>query len=102
MEEVKKIKLEVKNCISLLLKHAYTDSGGGRNCAMFLLSLWDGSVYKADLQEVLYNDASIFSAMITLLKYLYGSNTQLDRFVTQDEMNPVLAIWGKQFKAKSE
>jgi len=86
--------MQINDSIKFLLKHAYGDSGGSRRCAMFLLSLWDGKEFKADRQDILYNDAEIFSAMIFVLQYLYVSNAQLDNFVSEAEIKPVVDAWG--------
>ena len=92
---IKEIKLQ--KSITLLLKLAQGDSGGSRKCAMFLLSLWNGDDFKADLQELLYNDAEIFYSMISIFEYLYKSNNQLDCLVTQADINPIITLWGKSF-----
>lgn len=89
---------KVKIDLHTLLKHAQGDHGGAKRCAMFLLSLWNGDDFKADLQDLLYTDAEIFSAMLHTLQYLYGSNSQLDSFVTEDEIKPIIAMWGSAFK----
>ena len=62
------------DALELLLRQARSDTGGSKRCAMFLLSLWNGCFFKADLQDVLYNDRETFSAMIEVLNYLYGNN----------------------------
>lgn len=91
-------KLKFNNSIAILLNHASGDSGGSKRCAMFLLSLWAGDEFKADLQDLLYNDAEIFSSMIFVLQYLYDTNSQLDNFVSGERMRPVIDIWGAVFK----
>lgn len=91
-------KLKFNNSIAILLNHAFGDSGGSKRCAMFLLSLWAGDEFKADLQGLLYNDAEIFSSMIFVLQYLYDTNSQLDNFVSGERMRPVIDIWGAVFK----
>jgi hypothetical protein len=65
---------------------------------MFLLSLWSGDEFKADLQELLYNDAEIFSSMIFVLQYLYDTNSQLDSFVSGERIKPVIDVWGPVFR----
>ncbi len=91
-------KLKINNSITMLLKHAAGDSGGSKRCAMFLLSLWSGEEFKADLQELLYNDAEIFSSMIFVLQYLYDTNSQLDSFVSGEKIKPVIDVWGPVFR----
>jgi len=91
-------KLKINNSITMLLKHAAGDSGGSKRCAMFLLSLWSGDEFKADLQELLYNDAEIFSSMIFVLQYLYDTNSQLDSFVSGERIKPVIDVWGPVFR----
>lgn len=76
---------------------AESDTGGGRRAASFLLSLWDGDLYRSDLQELLYVDPDQFAAMQTVLSHLYNNGEQLDSFVSQDEMQPIIEIWGKVF-----
>jgi len=64
---------------------------------MLLLSLWNGASFKADLQELLYNDRQIFQAMIEVLSYLYEHNQQLSSLVSQSEIDPVMEAWGRSF-----
>jgi hypothetical protein len=77
-----------------LLSIAKTDTGGGHRCAMFLLSLWNGYEFPADMQELLYVDDAIFGEMIEVLRYLHANNLQLDSLVSQSEIDPILAMWG--------
>jgi 4-diphosphocytidyl-2C-methyl-D-erythritol kinase len=88
--------------LSKIIEVAQGDTGGSARCAMFLLSLWDGGLYKADLQEILYNDTALFEQMIAILCYLHDKNEQLDSFVTQPEMDSIIAAWGKQFRFETE
>ena len=85
------------DALETLFHHARQDTGGSRRCAMFLLSLWNGENFKADLQEVLYNDPQIFHAMIEVLNYLYEHNQQLASLVSQSEIDPVMKLWGREF-----
>ena len=84
-----------KWALQLLLTTANGDSGGAGRVARFLLSLWDGGTYKVDLQDLMYIDTEIFSAMLLVWQYLYDNNSQLEVHVMQEQMNPVLEIWGK-------
>jgi len=86
---------DIQSAIKLLLRHAPNDYGGARRCAMFLLSLWDGDTYKADLQELMYCDNEIFAAMISLFQYLFASNQQLDSIVSESQIKPVIEMWGQ-------
>lgn len=83
-----------------LLRYARGDTGGSRRAAQFLLSLWNGDIFKADLQELLYVDPELFEKMHTLLGLLYKSNSQLSTWVSQEEMNPIIEIWGDAFRKK--
>ena len=83
--------------VSVLVKHARGDTGGSGRCAMFLLSLWNGHEFKADLQELLYNETEIFSATISVLQHLFEKNEQIDNFVSQAEMDPIISLWGRVF-----
>ena len=56
--------MKIEDALTLLIEHANQDHGGSARCAMFLLSLWDGATYKADLQDLLYNDSNVFQAMM--------------------------------------
>ena len=90
--------MNIENAIKLLLSHAASDTGGSRRCAAFLLSLWNGDVYKADLQELLYVDVDIHQAMMNVFQLLYGTNNQLDTYLTEQDMTPVIAQWGDVFR----
>ena len=64
--------MNINNSIAVLIKHTQGNSGGSRRCAMFLLSLWNGAKFKANLQEFLYNDSQIFYSMIWMLQQCCG------------------------------
>ena len=91
-------KMKIEDALILLIDQAGQDHGGSGRCAMFLLSLWDGGTYKADLQDLLYNDQNVFQAMITAITTFYINNEQLDSYVTSKQMDPIIAAWGKQFR----
>lgn len=90
------------DALEILLTHARSDTGGSRRCAMFLLSLWNGGNFKADLQDVLYNDPDIFNAMLEVLRYLYEHNLQLDSLISESEIKPVMRRWGQAFWVSTE
>jgi hypothetical protein len=90
---------QITSAIGRLLENAYRDTGASRRAAQFLLSLWNGQRYKANLQELLYVDAGLFSDMQTVLHELYGKNAQLDTYVTEDRMRPVIELWGSAFES---
>jgi hypothetical protein len=81
-----------------LLHHA-SDTGSSERCAMFLLSLWNGYHFKADMQERLYVDRGIFSDMLEVLRYLHEHNYQLDSLIGEAEIKPVIEGWGDVFHA---
>ena len=95
-------KMEIQDALSLLIDQAAQGHGGSARCAMFLLSLWDGGTYKADLQDLLYNDQKVFQAMITALTTFYVNNEQLDSYITSKQMDPIIATWGKYFRRKTK
>ncbi len=80
--------------VNRLLEIAAGDTGGSKRVAQFLLSLWNGDRYRADLQEVMYIDGDLFRDMIALWSYLYTRNLQLESIVTQEEIAPVVKMWG--------
>ncbi len=90
---------KIIGALERLLDSAYSDTGGSRRAAQFLLSLWNGARYKADLQELLYVDQAHFSDMEKVLQALYQLNAQLDTFVTEDQMKPIIEIWGQTFES---
>ncbi len=94
--------MRIEDALTILIEQANGDHGGSGRCAMFLLSLWDGETYKADLQELLYNDQKIFIAMLTVLQVFYTNNEQLDSYITSKQMGPIISTWGKQFKSETE
>lgn len=81
-----------------LLYHARQDTGGSRRVAQFLLSLWNGDNFRADLQAVMYIDADLFNDMLALWHYLHQTNQQLSSLVTQEQMQPIIDAWGEIFK----
>ena len=94
--------MEIHDALSILTDQAGQDHGGSARCAMFLLSLWDGGAYKADLQDLLYNDLKIFQAMMVTMAVFYKNNEQLDSYVTSKQMGPIIAAWGNYFRVESK
>jgi hypothetical protein len=88
---------KVADALEHLLRDAYGDTGGGRRAAGFLLSLWNGAKYVADLQELLYVEKNQFEDMQTVWQALYQLNAQLDTFLNEDQMKPVIEEWGDVF-----
>jgi len=84
-----------KWALQLLLTTANGDSGGAGRVARFLLSLWDGGTYKVDLQDLMYIDTEIFSAMLLVYRYLHDNNSQLDAHVSAAQMAPIFELWGQ-------
>ena len=89
--------MNIERVLELLLNHSKSDTGGSRRCAGFLLSLWEGEIYKIDLQELLYVDKDIHEAMINVFRLLYEDNNELDLYLSEQDMAPVIAQWGEVF-----
>lgn len=83
-----------------LLTHARQDHGGSRRCAAFLLSLWNGDNFKADLQELLYTDGDTHRAIINVFHHIHATGNQLYTYVTQEQMDPIIEAWGDVFRVK--
>ena len=77
-----------------LLRLAARDTSGGRRIAQCLLSLWDGTRFKADLQDLLGLDDRLFGDLLALMQVLHARNLQLDCLVTYHQLLPVLRMWG--------
>ena len=91
----------IREHLDTLLEHACHDTGGSKRCAMFLLSLWDGNRYKADLQDLMYIDEDIFLMYMNVYKYLYENNLQLDSLLTEERIKPIIERWRDVFRYKS-
>lgn len=87
------------DALERLLSVANGDTGGSRRAASFLLSLWNGSSFKADLQDLLCLDEPGHSDMIHVVQHLYTNNLQLDSLVSEAEMLPIIRDWGNVFKS---
>lgn len=81
-----------------LLEIARRDTGSSRRVAGVLLSLWSGDEFKCDLQGVLYLDSAEFDELLKLLTYLHRKNLQLDSLISEAEMQPIIAGWGRVFR----
>lgn len=86
--------------LKLLLTHARKDTGGAKRCAMFILSLWNGDDFKADLQALMYTDKDIFEAMLSVYRTLYERNQQLSSVVTDEQIRPIYEVWGETLRVK--
>src|SRR5262249_28657754 len=80
--------------VKQLLRIAQGDSGGSRRVANILLSLWNGDSFPCDLQSLLYLDGNRLQQILMLIAYLHQHGLQLDSLVSQEEMNPILDLWG--------
>jgi hypothetical protein len=77
-------------CVKQLRRIAQGYSGGIRRVASVLLSLWSGDSFQCNLQDLLYVDGNLLQQIFTLIAYLHQQGPQLDRLVSQEEMNPLL------------
>jgi hypothetical protein len=93
---------EFKKALDSLLHSANGDTGSSRRAAQFLLSLWNGTRFRADLQELLYVDRAQFDDMQTVIRELYATKNQLDTYVTEEQMRPIIEEWGKTFESARE
>ncbi len=90
--------MDTKQRIYQLLPIARGDTGGSSRVAQFLLSLWNGNRYRVDLQDLLYIDDDIFQDMVQVLNDLYQTNTQLDTYLNEGDIKPVIESWGNVYK----
>jgi hypothetical protein len=90
--------MDTKQRIYRLLPIARSDTGGSSRVAQFLLSLWNGDRYRVDLQELLYIDRVIFQDMMQVMNDLYQTNTQLDSYINETDIEPVIENWGHVYK----
>ena len=81
-------------CVKELLRIAQGDSGGSRRIASVLLSLWSGDSFQCDLQGLLCLDGNRLQQILMLIVYLHQQGLQLDCLVSEEEMNPIIDIWG--------
>jgi len=86
------------DALTRLIKQAEGDTGGSRRAAQFLLSLWNGDNYQADLQALLYVDGDMHRDMVEVFTYLYVNNYQLDSLVTESDLQAVIRGWGPVFR----
>ena len=80
--------------IKRLLQIAERDTGGSRRVASVLLSLWSGDAFRCDLQSLLYLDGNLLHQILLLIAYLHQQGLQLESLLSQEEMNPILEMWG--------
>lgn len=80
--------------IKRLLQIAERDTSGSRRVASVLLSLWSGDAFRCDLQSLLYLDGSLLHQILLLIVYLHQHGLQLESLLSQEEMNPILEMWG--------
>ncbi len=86
------------NDLAFLVKHAKGDTGGSRRCAAFILSMWNGDVYHADLQALLYLSADAHHAMVNVFHGLFECGLQLDStMIHPDDMEIIIDMWGLEF-----
>ena len=90
--------MDTKQTIDRLLPIARGDTGGSSRVAQFLLSLWNGYRYRVDLQDLLYIDNDIFQDMIQVLNDLHQTNTQLDTYLVENDIKPVIENWGDVYR----
>ena len=87
--------------LDLLFRHARSDTGGSKRCAQFLLSLWKGDFFKADLQDLLYTDTEFNQAILRAFYYLHERYHQLSTHIDREQMLPIIDAWGDDFRVKN-
>jgi hypothetical protein len=87
-------------CVKELLRIAQGDSGGSRRIASVLLSLWSGDSFQCDLQGLLCLDGNRLQQVLMLIVYLHQQGLQLDCLVSEQEMNPILDMWGARLQPR--
>ena len=50
------------------------------------------------MQSLLYVDKDIFTGMLNLLTDFHFQGCQLDSYITQDKILPVIERWGDEFR----
>jgi len=88
--------------LNLILRQAAGDTGGSKRCAAFLLSLWNGSYFKVDLQDLLYIDTDLHEAMLRIFNHLHITRNQLATYVTKQQIEPIVDMWGETFRVKKK
>lgn len=91
-----------RDTVLQVMHYAMGTSGGSRRCAEFILSLYDGRLYRCDLQELLYIDVPIHRKMTLVFEYLYYANQQLADHVCAEDIAIVVDLWGLEFAATPE
>ena len=86
------------DALERLIKYAEGDTGGSRRAAQFLLSLWNGDHYQADLQALLYVDGDMHRDRVEVFTYRYTNNDQLESLVTESDLQTVIFSWGPVFR----
>ena len=86
------------DALTRLIQQAEGDTGGSRRAAQFLLSLWNGEAYQADLQALLYVDTDMHRDRVEVFTYLYTNNDQLESLVTESDLHAVIYSWGPVFR----
>ena len=78
-----------------LLQIAERDTSGSRRVASVLLSLWSGDAFRCDLQSLLNLDGNLLRQILLLIFYLHQHGLQLESLLSQEEINPIVEMWGK-------
>ncbi|MFL1405411.1 hypothetical protein ACJO2E_08720 [Marinobacter sp. M1N3S26] len=78
-----------------LYEIAITDTGGGRAASALLLSLWNNR-FAANMRDVVSTlDIDNSQAMLALLTHV-GPFHHLERYLTEEQIRRVIAVWGDQ------
>jgi len=88
-----------QEALQLIQKHAFGDHGGGKRCAMFLLSLWHGNEFKADLRDLMWVDPDVFEAMIYVMNALFYRNYELGSVLPEKEIDQIIDLWGDDLRS---
>lgn len=85
---------EFQASLKLLLITSRSDTGSARRCAGFLLGLWNGYFFRPDLQELISLDEELQHAMLVVITFLFHNAKQLDCYVNENSLLPVIEQWG--------
>lgn len=76
--------------LTMLLEYGERSETHGTQCAMFLLSLWNGNLFKIDLQELVFVNREIHTTMLRVLRYLHQHKCFITDFIDEEQMRPML------------
>jgi len=88
-------EIVVLEALKKILQTAYGCNNDSRRCSQFILSLWNGRIWKCNLQDLIHDEN--FANFFMVMEYLKKTRLRLCSIVSKEEIISVMFAQGHNF-----